>query len=333
MARPAGRAKAELFQHAPGRLVVRPALGDAFQPHRSLEVTPEFLEEVVTRLRQRGLDLVSVDEARRRLVERDLSRRFVALTFDDGYRDNLEFALPILERHGVPFALYVPSAFADGTGYLWWVVLERAVARSDAIDIVLDGEQRHFDCATDGAKRETFGALYWWLRGLPNESDMRARIAGLAERAGVDTSAICREHCMNWDEVRQLAANPLVTIGAHTATHPMLRKATAETVRAEIGTGLARTEEMLGVRPRHFSFPVGDPTSAGPREFAIAREFGFATAVTTRPGVIFPEHRDHLDALPRISVNGEFQRLRYLDVLLSGAPTAIVNRFRRVNAA
>jgi peptidoglycan/xylan/chitin deacetylase (PgdA/CDA1 family) len=65
----------------------------------------------------------------------------------------------------------------------------------------------------------------------------------------------------------------------------------------------------------------------------MAGELGFATAVTTRPGVLFAEHRDHLQALPRISVNGEFQRLRYLEVLLSGAPTALMNRFRRVSAA
>jgi peptidoglycan/xylan/chitin deacetylase (PgdA/CDA1 family) len=89
----------------------------------------------------------------------------------------------------------------------------------------------------------------------------------------------------------------------------------------------------LGKRPEHFSYPVGDASAAGPRDFRIAGELGFKTAVTTRPGVLFPEHRDHLTALPRISLNGEYQRLRYVQVLLSGSATAFWNRFRRVDAA
>jgi peptidoglycan/xylan/chitin deacetylase (PgdA/CDA1 family) len=92
-------------------------------------------------------------------------------------------------------------------------------------------------------------------------------------------------------------------------------------------------EAALGKRTQHFAFPVGDPTSAGPREFRIAAELGFKTAVTTRPGVIFRKHREHLSALPRISVNGEFQRSRYVKVLMSGSATAMWNGFRRVNAA
>ena len=92
-------------------------------------------------------------------------------------------------------------------------------------------------------------------------------------------------------------------------------------------------EAALGRLPRHLAYPVGDESSAGPREFELARATGFETAVTTRPGVLFAAHRQHLTALPRITVNGEFQRLRYLDVLLSGAATALHNGFRRVNAA
>lgn len=94
-----------------------------------------------------------------------------------------------------------------------------------------------------------------------------------------------------------------------------------------------RIEARLARPVRHFAYPVGDPTSAGPREFALARQLGFETAVTTRPGLVYAEHRDHLTALPRVSLNGHFQALRYLDVLLSGAPFAFFNRFRRVNAA
>ncbi len=138
---------------------------------------------------------------------------------------------------------------------------------------------------------------------------------------------------MTWDEIAALSADPLVTIGAHTVNHVMLRKVPEADVRAEMAGSADAIEAKLGVRPAHFSYPVGDPTSAGPREFAIARELGFKTAVTTRPGVLFPEHGAHLTALPRISLNGEFQRLRYVDVLTSGAATALFNGFKRVDAA
>ncbi len=124
-----------------------------------------------------------------------------------------------------------------------------------------------------------------------------------------------------------------MTIGAHTVNHPILAKCPPDVVRREIADGVDGIARHLGRRPEHFSYPVGDPTSAGPREFEMVRDVGFKTAVTTRPGVLFPEHRDHLLALPRLSINGDYQDQRYVEVLLSGTATALWNRFRHVNAA
>ena len=139
---------------------------------------------------------------------------------------------------------------------------------------------------------------------------------------------------MNWEELNQLAAAPLCTIGAHTVNHMMLKKLdTEQAVRAEMEMSRAVIEAALGKRPQHLAYPIGDPTSAGPREFRIAAELGFKTAVTTRPGVVFKAHREHLTALPRISVNGDYQNQRHLKVLMSGAATAMWNGFKRVNAA
>jgi peptidoglycan/xylan/chitin deacetylase (PgdA/CDA1 family) len=113
----------------------------------------------------------------------------------------------------------------------------------------------------------------------------------------------------------------------------MLKKVSDEEAASEMKMSATVIETALGTRPRHLSYPVGDATSAGAREFRLASDLGFATAVTTRPGVLYPEHREWLTALPRISLNGEFQRLRYVRVLVSGAGTAINNGFRRVDAA
>jgi peptidoglycan/xylan/chitin deacetylase (PgdA/CDA1 family) len=269
----------------------------------------------------------------RRLTEGDTRRRFVCVTIDDGYRDTLLWAYPILKRHRVPFAVYIPTSFPDRLGELWWLALEAVVARNKRIILLVDDEEQGFDCATVADKRHLFDQLYRWLRSQESEDEVRHSVRDLARRYQVDIAGFCEELCMSWDELAKLAADPLVTIGAHTVNHVMLAKVPEKSARSEMEMSRAVLEASLGVRPRHFAYPVGDSTSAGPREFRIAAELGFQTAVTTRPGVIFRDHRKHLTALPRVSLNGDYQQMRYVRVLLSGAATAMWNGFQRLDAA
>jgi peptidoglycan/xylan/chitin deacetylase (PgdA/CDA1 family) len=300
---------------------VRPPRPDAFQPNRRLEVTPQFLESMVRTLRRSNLDLVSLDEMHRRMTQGDFRRRFVALTFDDGYRDTKTWALPILRRYGVPFAVFVATGFADRIGELWWLALERVIAKTDRIALLIEDEDLRIDCGTLSEKRAAFDAIRARLRRLPTDEAIRTAMRDLAARYAVDMAGICREVCMTWSELAELARDPLVTIGAHTVNHVVLAKVSAEEVQAEIGMSRTVIQSALGVRCEHLSYPFGDAAAAGPREFRIAAELGFKTAATARAGVLFRRHAAQLTALPRLSVDGEHQRLRYVKVLLSGSAT------------
>jgi peptidoglycan/xylan/chitin deacetylase (PgdA/CDA1 family) len=313
---------------------VRPPRPDAFQPNRLLEVTPVFLERLLRRLKRSRADVITLDEMHRRFVENDFKRRFVCITFDDGYKDLARWAHPLLKQYQMPYALYIPTSFPDRLGELWWLALEAVIAKNQRIGMLINGEQKYFECRSTGEKRELYDAVYGYLRSMKTEEQVRKTVRDLCATYRVDIPEICRELCMDWEEIAQLADDPLVTIGAHTVNHMMLKKVASEAaVRAEMEMSRSVLEAALGQRPQHLAYPVGDPTSAGSREFRIAAELGFKTAVTTRPGVLFKAHADHLTALPRISLNGEFQKQRYAKVLMSGAGTAMWNGFRRVNAA
>jgi peptidoglycan/xylan/chitin deacetylase (PgdA/CDA1 family) len=310
---------------------VRPQRSGRFQPNQLLEVRPKFFGRVIRRLRRAKVDLISLDEMHRRMTERDFPRRFVCVTFDDGYRDNLEFAYPILQKYEVPFAIYVATSFADRIGELWWLALEAVIEQNERIGLRLDGSDRWFDCRSVKEKRAVYDYIYGYLRKLPSEAELRRVVRELSTRHRVDMDAFCARLCMDWNELAKLAADPLVTIGAHTVNHPILAKLDDKSVRAELENSRNVIEAALGARPQHLAYPVGDRSAAGPREFKIASDLGFKTAVTTRPGVIFRRHTEHLTALPRISLNGNFQRTRYAKVLISGAATGLWNGFRPVN--
>ena len=311
---------------------VRPARKGAFQPNRLLEVTPSFLEGLLRRLKRSRLDVITLDEMYRRFIENDFKRRFVCITFDDGYKDTAQYAHPLLKKYELPYALYIPTSFPDRLGELWWLALEAVIAQNSRIGMLVNGEHEYFEARTLREKRELYDGIYQYLRSMKTEEEVRKTVRDLAATYHVDIPQLCRDLCMDWEEIGQLAEDPLVTIGAHTVNHMMLTKVLSEaTVRAEIDMSRSVIEAAIGKRPEHLAYPVGDVTSAGPREFRIARELGFKTAVTTRPGVLFPAHAEHLTALPRISVNGEYQKQRYVKVLMSGAGTALWNRFKRVN--
>jgi peptidoglycan/xylan/chitin deacetylase (PgdA/CDA1 family) len=308
---------------------VRPAHAGLFQPNRHLEITPDFLRATLAYLRATDVDIVTPDEMHRRLVEQDFSRRFVCFTCDDGYRDNRDHALPAMRDFDAPFSVFITSDFAAGTGHLWWVALERVVAKADWLDAAIDGQAIRLDCSSLPAKDMAFDRLHGWLRGL-GEADLRREMTALCRQQGIDEDAISGELCMSWDELQPFANDPLVTIGAHTLSHCNLAKQSEAAAAHELAASRAQIEHTLQRPVQHLAYPYGDRAAAGTREFALARAAGFKTAVTTRPGVIAPDNSSQLTALPRVSLNGNYQDTRYLPVLTSGAATAMWNGFQRV---
>ncbi len=312
---------------------VTPEPPAGFAPNALLQITPHFLDEVVREVRRQGYDTITLDEASDRISGRvKASRPFVCFTFDDGYRDNRDHALPVLARHGVPFTVYLTTDFADGQGFLWWLVLERVIAVRRYLSVDLAGKSKTFRCNSDAEKTAAFERIYWHLRTMP-EVQARALVADLAHEAGLDPLAPCRELAMTWQEIREFATHPLVTFGGHTISHMALAKLSSADALAEIAGSVARIEAEIGRPCRHFSYPYGSVDAAGEREFEIAARLGLATAVTTRKGVIGAHAASRPTALPRLSLNGHFQNVRYFKALMSGVPFAALDLARRPRRA
>jgi peptidoglycan/xylan/chitin deacetylase (PgdA/CDA1 family) len=303
---------------------VRPAQPADFAPNRILEIEPAFLDAALARLRALGYRFATLAEAVEALSGARPGAPLVALTADDGYRDTLDIALPVLERHGAPITVFVTPGFAERTARLWWVELERAVAALERVDVVVGGVRLSCPAATPAGKARAFADVYAALRAAPEDVLLRA-CADLCAAAGIDPLAIPQELCLDWDGIARLAAHPLVTIGAHTLTHPRLARLDPDAALSEIAGSRQAIAARFGLVPDHFAYPVGDASSAGAREFDLAGRAGFRAGVTTRPGVLMPGRVD-LMALPRISLNGLFQKTARVETLVSGVPFLLAER-------
>jgi len=313
---------------------VRPHDGGAsgFAPNAGLDVSPDFLDAVIGFVRARGWDLVSLEEAARRLREKEFGRKFAVFTLDDGFRDNLTHALPVFRARQCPFTVFVAPDYADGKGELWWEALEIAIAENDEIRPELTGLPDVMECAGEEKKQAAWDALYWPVRRM-GEHAQRRWIRSFAARHGVDLAKLCRARIMNWDEIRQMAGDPLCDMGAHTLRHYALARLDEEQARHEIVASRARLEAELGVAVTTFAYPYGDAGSAGRRDFDLVARAGFAAAVTTRKGLVRAAHAARLTALPRVSLNGFYQKIRYVDVLLTGLPFALFNGLGKLKVA
>jgi peptidoglycan/xylan/chitin deacetylase (PgdA/CDA1 family) len=304
-----------------------------FSPNYGLEMEPEFLDAVISLVKQRGMELVSLDEAVERIKNPSRnSRRFAVFTLDDGYRDNLIHALPVFRKHNCPFAIYVAPAIADGTCELWWRALELIIAGNTRVELELAGKNYALATAATAEKWTAWNTLYQPLRNM-DQLQQRQWIRSAALRYGIELDRLCRVAAMDWNELRTIAKDPLCTIGAHTIHHYAVARLSDEMCRSELVASADRIESELGKRPVHFAYPYGDKLSAAARDFRLAREAGYHSAVTTRKGMIFAEHASHLTALPRTSLSGKVQELAYVSAMIDGLPFALLNGFRKLNVS
>lgn len=274
---------------------------NSFCPNRDMAVSPKFLEGFVHDARQRGYTFVSMDRLSEQLVAGS-GGKLLALTFDDGYRDNFTVAYPLLKLLGIPFAIYVTTSFPDGEAILWWEAVERLLQDHDHIKLA-DG--RELSCRTSPEKLDAFVSLRESIMALPRDG-LGDKVNAMFEQARFDWRQMCAAEALSWDDLRELSRDPLVTIGAHTVSHPVLCQLSEEKALAEMRDSRERIEAHIGKHVTHFCYPFGSRNEVGAREFDLARSLRFSTATTTRWGNIFPRHRTHLHALPRVPLTNSF---------------------------
>ncbi len=275
-----------------------------------------LFERCIHWLKSVGWDIVSLEEALRRLNSDEPSRRFAVITFDDGYRDNVTRALPILRRAQAPFTMYVPTHAITRELYAWWLGLREIFRKYDEVEIAPIG--RLFWCPDLASKRKALSQVTLWvLSNLRRIDEFRP----IFSHYDISLQSLCDRYFINEAELKTLANDQLATIGAHTVTHRSLATLNTKEVWSELIDNRTYLQSYLDRDVMHLAYPFGNPDTCGPREAELALKAGFATAVTTSNQPILSRRRENLGLLPRVSIHSHWT-LAHVDAEISGATSA-----------
>jgi peptidoglycan/xylan/chitin deacetylase (PgdA/CDA1 family) len=269
---------------------------------------------------------VTLDDALSRLHDCTQIRRFAVITFDDGYRDNITRALPILRREQVPFTIYIPTGAITRELYAWWLGLRELFRTNDKVEIPFLG--RTFFCTDLLSKR---AALFVVTRWVHDDFTRLSELSYIFANYGISLESLCDRYFINEEELPLLASDRLATIGAHTVTHPALATLGGEEARRELADNRSYLQNHLNRDIKHFAYPYGSPAACGQREARLALESGFRTAVTTSHRPLFTRDRLASYTLPRINIHPH-STVAHLNVETSGMTRATARYFLSTQA-
>lgn len=301
---------------------VRPKQPRIFDPNAHLEITPDFLDAAILRLKRDGYRFVALDALPAHLASDD-PQPVAVFTLDDGYRNNLDHAAPVFTRHGVPFTVFVTGGFIDRTHTLWWETLADLIEAQQSLAFDLGYGTEILPLLSPSEKQAAFNRIATFVHGGSEALAVKA-LNTLAESQGIDPLGITERLTLGEAGLRTLAQNPLASLGVHTISHRALSRLTQEEAHLEIASSTDRIQKITGTRPTTLAYPYGDPSAVSPREHRLAADLGLAVAVTTQPGTLASDTT--LTALPRISLNGFYQKPVYVGALASGIAFRLMGR-------
>jgi len=296
---------------------VRPIEAGRARLNCDLEVSPDFLESLIIKLRSEKYDFISLDRLFEILKNGEEVKKKIVFTFDDGYKDTYEIAYPMLKKHDIPFTVYVTTSFPEREAILWWYFLEDLLMEKDEI-ILTDGLRRR--CAADKEKTEIFSQIKKIILSF-GKDNFSGKINKLFENYVVDWLSKCDELTMGWEQIKELSEDELVTIAGHTKNHYALNQLSDSQVVAEIIESHELIESKINIKVDHFAYPFGSRPEVERREFDIVKRLKLKTATTTRCGNVCHQHKKYLECLPRVMLTEKFDMKDIDSVSKSGVVT------------
>ena len=296
---------------------------DGVLPRENVQTSAAFLEKMIRHYLAQRVAVLSLSDAMAQL-ESGSPRRFVSFTLDDGYRDNLTVALPIFKKYGVPFTMYVTSAFLERryNDYRWGQ-LRHLVMENSTIAVEPLGER--LAAGSRDEKRLAFFKLKRWMKDGRLGTEQIDAV--FAQHRMTAADALDRDAMTVAELAAAARTEPLLEIGGHTTTHARLASLDEASAWEDIRRNKMQLEQIADREVRHFAYPYGDAVSCGAREFRLVRAAGFETAVTSRVGNLFSDHLRHRWCLPRLRFLGPCENLGFMESQRSGAVTALATRF------
>jgi len=226
--------------------------------------------------------VLTVEELVERMQRGRLPRNALAITFDDGYRDTLTHAAPILARHRLPATVFLATGFI-GTGEIpWFHRVGLAFKLTKAASVAAPWGET-LGLASEPGRVAAMERALDRLKRLP-EASQKAQMDALLDVLGVTDRADDKSLMLGWDDVHALIGLGF-SIGAHTVNHPILSRIGVERAREEIEGSRAMIASACGAAPRSFAYPNGGPEDYTDAVKRLVQDAGFTCAVTTRFGL------------------------------------------------
>ena len=274
---------------------------DAVEPGRlwyneHLKVSPAFFEGFVKEARKKHFSFVSLDELAEIVLRKKRVRRVVAVTLDDGYRDNYLNGLPLFKALQVPFCIYVATRFPEKSMIYWWYLIEDIILQNDKI-VLNDGKE--YPCHSKEEKESAFLAIRQEILELP-QKNFNIELTNHLSHYQIDLHAYNDTLPLTWEMIAHLKNEPLATIGCHTHSHISMSGCSEKEIVDDIELAHRLMREKAGLDMYHFAYPFGDDVAVKKCHYEIVRKMGYHTIATTTNGLL--DSHACLQQLPRIFV-------------------------------
>jgi peptidoglycan/xylan/chitin deacetylase (PgdA/CDA1 family)/CelD/BcsL family acetyltransferase involved in cellulose biosynthesis len=235
----------------------------------------------------RNFRVVTMNDIAEGRIAGNASKYSVAITFDDGYRDNFTSAFPILKELGIPATIYLATGYVGTSRIPWYdeVCLAFKLTVRTRFELARTGAPSG-PITTQSERLALLDRVLDWLRELDDDARRQA-MPELFRALGVPSSLTLPNYMLGWDEIKQMKAHN-IEFGAHTVTHPVLSRTSGRALQEEISASKKTVEQKLKTEVRHFAYPFGRNAHVSGEARQWVEQFGFKTAVTTEYGFNAP---------------------------------------------